>query len=107
MADESKGPLSLDSIVRDVAEQLHALRQNPPKDPVIAFTGCEIELSVTASVSKGGGIKFYVFSADVSKKDERVSKIKLIFGAAGTTTALIAEDNLTSLVHKRQNKPKK
>ena len=76
--------LSLDSIVRDVANQLHALRDKPPADPVIAFTGCEIELSVKATLQADGGIRFYVFSAGAKVSNEQVSKIKLTFGAAGT-----------------------
>jgi hypothetical protein len=76
--------LSLDSIVRDVASQLHKLRETPPADPVIAFTGCEIELSVKATVQADGGIRFYIFSAGAKVSNEQVSKIKLSFGAAGT-----------------------
>jgi len=77
--------LSLDSIVRDVAGQLHKLRDNPPADPVIALTGCEIELSVKATVQADGGIRFYIFSAGAKVSNEQVSKIKLSFGATGKT----------------------
>ena len=88
MADEA---LSLDAIVRDVAEQLHQLRDNPPQDPVIAFKGCEVELSVKAAVQAGGGIKFYIFSADVKASQEHVSKIKLTFGSAGTPLVMLTQ----------------
>lgn len=89
MADE---PLSIDAIVRDVAAQLHALRKDPPpSDPVIAFSGCEIELSVKATVQAGGGIRFYVFTAEAKATQEQVSKIKLKFGAAGTDLVMLAQ----------------
>jgi hypothetical protein len=88
MAEE---PLSLDAIVRDVAAQLHALRDNPPADPVIEFTGCEIELSVKATVQAGGGIRFYVFTAEAKATQEQVSKIKLKFGTAGAPLVLEAQ----------------
>jgi|ERR1039458_5402240 hypothetical protein len=75
--------LSLDAIVRDVARQLHELRRDPLPDPVIAFTGCEIELSVKATAEVGGGIRFHIFSAEAKAGGEAASKIKLTFGAAG------------------------
>jgi hypothetical protein len=83
--------LSLDAIVRDVADQLHSLRDDPPKDPVIAFSGCEIELSVKATVEADGGIRFYVFSAGAKASNEQVSKIKLSFGATGTPLVMKAQ----------------
>lgn len=85
MAGKELNALSLDSIVRDVANQLHKLRENPPADPVIMLTGCEIKLSVTATVQADGGIRFYVFSAGARVANEQVSKITLTFGAAGST----------------------
>jgi hypothetical protein len=84
--------LSLDSIVRDVAGQLHKLREDPPADPVIAFTGCEIELSVKATVQADGGIRFYIFSAGTKVSNEQVSKIKLSFGAAGSPLVMKVQD---------------
>lgn len=84
MVNKEPSFLSLDSIVRDVAGQLHELREKPPADPVIAFTGCEIELSVKAAVQADGGIRFYVFSAGAKVSSEQISKIKLSFGAAGS-----------------------
>jgi hypothetical protein len=77
-------PLSLDAIVRNVAGQLAALRTNPPPDPVIAFTGCEIELTVNATVEANGGIQFHIFSAGGKVAGGQTSRIKLSFGAAGT-----------------------
>jgi hypothetical protein len=94
--------LSLDEIVRDIAEQLHSLRENPPKDPVIAFTGCEIELSVKASAEADGGIRFYIFSAGAKAASEVASKVKLSFGAAGVPVVLQAETPGVDLKHKRQ-----
>jgi hypothetical protein len=90
VANESYA-LSLDAIVRDVAEQLHRLRDHPPADPVIAFKGCEIELSVKATVQAGGGIRFYVFTAEAKASQEQVSKIKLSFGTAGLPLVLQAQ----------------
>ena len=84
-------PLSLDAIVRDVAQQLHELRKNPPANPVIEFSGCEIELSVKATVHAGGGIRFYVFTAEAKASQEQVSKIKLKFGSAGAPLVLQAQ----------------
>ena len=87
---EDAKALSLDEIVRNVAEQLHRLREKPPQDPVIAFTECEIELAVKATVQAGGGIHFYVFSAEAKASSEQVSKIKLKFGAAGAPVVMLA-----------------
>jgi|SRR5690348_15063930 hypothetical protein len=95
--------LSLDEIVRNVAAQLHALRDNPPPDPVIQFAGCEIELSVKATVQAGGGIKFYVFSAEAKAGTEQVSKIKLKFGSAGAPVILQATTPGEAPEHKRQS----
>lgn len=83
MASKQTSSLSLDAIVSDVASQLHKLRERPPADPVIALTGCEIELSVTAKVEVDGSIRFYILSTGGKVSNEQVSKIKLSFGAAG------------------------
>lgn len=95
-------PLSLDAIVRDVAAQLHKLRETPPQDPVIAFSGCEIELSVKATVEADGGIRFYVFSAGAKASVEQVSKIKLTFGAAGPPLVMVAQTPGPAPEHHRQ-----
>ena len=89
---EKEPALSLDAIVRDVANQLQRLRENPlPKDPVIRFSGCEIELSVKATVEGGGGVRFYIFSAQAKAANEQLSKIKLSFGAAGTPLVMLTQ----------------
>jgi len=93
--------LSLDAIVRDIGTQLQALRANPPKDPVLAFTGCEIELSVKASAEVDGGIRFYIFSAGAKAGSEVASKIRLSFGATGTPIVLRV-GTTEELKHKRQ-----
>lgn len=94
--------LSLDAIVRDVAEQLHNLTENPPKEPVIAFKGCEIELSVKASAEVGGGIRFYIFSVGGKAGSEETSKIKLSFGATGVPLVLQTQTASEILRHERQ-----
>jgi len=93
--------LSLDAIVRDIGKQLQALRESPPKDPLLAFTGCEIELSVKASAEMDGGIRFYIFSAGAKAGSEVASKIKLSFGATGTPLVLRA-GTAEELKHDRQ-----
>ena|ERR1700722_8577802 len=102
--DENQA-LSLDQIVRDVARQLHGLRDNPlpeAKDPVMQFSGCEIELAVKATAEAGGGIKFYVFSAEAKAGTEQSSKIKLTFGSIGRTVAFLAGTPGDAGVHTRQ-----
>jgi hypothetical protein len=83
--------VSLDAIIRDVAKQLHELRKDPLPDPVVAFTGCEIELSVKATAEVGGGIHFHIFSAEAKAGGEAASKIKLSFGAAGPPVVMLAQ----------------
>ena len=101
--DKTEDALSLDQIVRNVAAQLHQLRKDPPPDPVIEFTGCEIELSVKATVQAGGGIKFYIFTAEAKAGTEQVSKIKLKFGSAGVPVVLQAATPGAAPEHKRQD----
>jgi hypothetical protein len=96
--------LSLDAIVRDVARQLHELRNDPAPDPVIAFTGCEIELSVKATAEVGGGIRFHIFSAEAKAGNEAASKIKLSFGAAGAPVVMLAQAEGPAPKPKRQKK---
>jgi len=88
MADDNSSALSLDVIVRDVATQLHKLRSKPPVDPVIILKECEIELSVKATVEGGGGIKFYIFSAEAKAGSEQASKITLKFSTEGLSSPL-------------------
>jgi hypothetical protein len=108
MADKAASvPLSLDMIVRDVAEQLHKLREDPPKEPVIAFVGCEIELSVSAKTEAGGGIRFYIFSAEAKAGSEVASKIKLTFGAAGAPLVMVAKTADENYRHTRRGTPAK
>lgn len=83
-------PLALDEIVRNVASQLHKLRDNPPPEPVIELSECEIELAVKASATVGGGLKFYIFSAQGSASDEQSSRIKLTFKATEGSVVLLA-----------------
>jgi hypothetical protein len=100
---EKELALSLDAIVRDVANQLHRLRETPlPKDPVIQFSGCEIELSVKATVEGGGGVRFYIFSAQAKAANEHLSKIKLTFGAAGAPLVMLAQSTPEGPELKRQ-----
>jgi hypothetical protein len=95
--------LSLDAIVRDVARQLHELRRDPlPDDPVIAFIGCEIELSVKATAEVGGGIRFHIFSAEAKAGGEAASKIKLTFGAAGVPLVMQVQAEGAAPIPKRQ-----
>jgi len=95
--------LSLDAIVRDVANQLHRLREDPvPKDPVIQFSGCEIELSVKATVEGGGGVRFYIFSAEAKAAKEHLSKIKLSFGTTGTPLVMLTQNSGQGPELKRQ-----
>lgn len=101
-AERQPVALSLDAIVRDVAEQLHKLRENPPADPVIEFKGCEIELSVKATAEANGGIRFYIFSAGGKVGSEEASKIKLSFGSTGLPLVLPAQTMGEELKHKRQ-----
>lgn len=84
--------LTIDAIVRDVANQLHSLSTDPPNNPVIQLTGCEIELSVKVVVEGGGGIKFYVFDASAKASEEETSKIKLTFGAVGQPLVMVANN---------------
>ncbi|KCZ59576.1 trypco2 family protein [Hyphomonas chukchiensis] len=64
-------------------------RQSGEK-PTIALSACEIELYVEAQVESGGGIKFWVVSAEAKGGLKRSHKIKLTFGPAGQPSAFVS-----------------
>lgn len=79
---------SLSQLIEMAAGELRKAHEAAPKEAVMQFTGCEIELSVMAGAEAGGGIKLYIFDANAKAKGEVESKIKLSFGPLpGQTTA--------------------
>lgn len=88
---ETERAFTLDDLVRSVAGQLSSLRKDPPKDPVLALSGCDIELAVKASVSGKGGVKFYIFSAEAGASVDHSSRILLRFGVTGDPVVMVAD----------------
>lgn len=101
---EQSAPFTLDQVVREVAQQLASLRANPPAEPVIAFSGCEIELAVSATVSAKGGMQFYIFSAEAGGSAERSSRVLLKFGSTGDPLVMLADAGGRPLAHSEEKK---
>jgi hypothetical protein len=78
---ELSGFLSLSDIVRSAADELREVKQAEPKDPVMTFEKCEIELSVATEVAPGGKLKFLIFEGGVDAKRANTHKVTLTFTA--------------------------
>jgi hypothetical protein len=76
--------LSLSQLVNHTADQLRQIRKQDVTDPVIRFDKCTIELAVGAETTGGGGISFWILSAEASKKTTDGHKITLEFSAVGS-----------------------
>ena len=72
--------VGLSQIIATTADELRSV-QKQVTDPkaIMQFRGCEIELSVTAKVEGGGGLKFWLVDASAKAAKENVSKIKIAF----------------------------
>lgn len=89
---EKPRPVGLAELIQSAAEEIRTAQAQAPKDGgVMQFTGCEIEVSVKATVEGGGGVKFWIIDASAKAGAETSSKIKLSFGAAGAPKIFFAQ----------------
>lgn len=74
--------LSLSELISHVANELRDARQQAQKinDPVLEFSGCELEMAVTLKTEGKAGIQFWLVDAGFSGDRSTVSKVKLNFG---------------------------
>lgn len=84
-----KDGFSLADLIESAANELREAHKRPREgDPVMEFKGCELELAVTVKGEAGAGIRFWVVDASTKVAAERVSKIKLSFGAISDGPAM-------------------
>lgn len=72
---------TLSQLIKNAADEIRAARSEEPKEAVIQFESCELELAVTVGGETGGGVKFLVMEASAKAKAETVSRIRLKFAA--------------------------
>ena len=83
---------TLSQLIKNTAEEISNARAESPKDAVMKFEGCELELAVTISADAGGAVKFWVIDASAKVKAETVSRVKLKFGPIpGQVIAAVVE----------------
>lgn len=80
MAKVQVPSFTLADLIVTTADELRKVRNKAPKDAVLEFKSCEMELAVTVGAEVGGGIKFWFADASAKAKGETVSKVKLSFG---------------------------
>lgn len=80
MAKKHPG-FTLSELIKHTADELRTASISGAEKPVMQFSGCELELSVTVGAEGGGGIRFWIVNASAKAKAETVSKIKLSFGS--------------------------
>ena len=83
----SSDGVTLSELIESTAAELHKV-QPRMDDPVMEFTGCELELAVTLKKEGKGGIRFYVVSAEASVAAEMVSRVTVTFRAPQGRRAL-------------------
>jgi Trypsin-co-occurring domain 2 len=85
----------LAELIESAANELRIANTKRPSDPVMQFTNCELEVSVTVAKEAGGGFKFWVVDGSGKVSGETVSKIKLTFEAisGSAIVAALADDN--------------
>ncbi len=85
-------PISLSALVKNVASELRALKQSPPKpgEEVMTLTNCDIELSVGATLEGNAGLKFYVIEIGGKGSATASHKITLKFAASGSAILAVA-----------------
>jgi hypothetical protein len=50
-------------LIESAANELRLLRTKKIDDPVMQFTSCELELSVTVKAEAGGALRFWILDA--------------------------------------------
>ncbi len=68
-------------MIESIASELKAVRDKTPKDPVIQFNGCTLELAVKVTAEGGGKFKFWLVDVSAEASGELISKVTLTFGA--------------------------
>lgn len=82
--------VSLHDLVKSAADELRLVHADEPRDAVMKFTECEIELAVTVSADAKGGIKFWVIEAGAGAAYENAQKITLKFSSLDNRPILAA-----------------
>lgn len=92
---KNKFQLTLSELIKDTSAQIRQARDEAPKDTVMQFERCELELAVSLVNDGSGKIKFLVFSAGLGAKEGTISKVKLSFGpiAGKDTVAFVGTPN--------------
>lgn len=103
-------PFTLGELIKNTADELRkAYDASAGVNPVMQFSGCEIELAATVSAEAGGGIKFWLIDASSKIAGERVSTVKLSFGpipdkAIQFKQVLIDDDDVGPIARKQKRK---
>jgi NTP-dependent ternary system trypsin peptidase co-occuring protein len=96
--------ISLPDLVKSAADDLRAIRTAEPKNSVMQFAECEVELAVVATAEADGKVKFWVVEAGAGVAYENSQKVKLKFvaipGQPGIQAPAVAEG--TAPLPKRQ-----
>jgi Trypsin-co-occurring domain 2 len=73
--------ISLPDLVKSAADDLRAIHAAEPKDAVMQFSDCEIEIAIVASADAKGKVKIWVVEAGAGVSYENSQKVKLKFTA--------------------------
>jgi hypothetical protein len=73
--------ISLPDLVKGAADDLRKIHADEPKDTVMQFSECEVELAVVATAEADGKVKFWVVEAGAGVSYENSQKVKLKFTA--------------------------
>src|SRR4051794_10721528 len=76
----SDGSLTLSGLVEAAADELRKAKVKADVDPVMQFTGCEIELDVKVAAEGAAGFKIWILEVGGKASKERSGTIKLTFG---------------------------
>lgn len=85
--------ITLSSLIEAAGDELRKARAKTVPDPVMQFTGCEIELDVKLGAEGGGGIKIWVLELGGKVSKEKSGTIKLTFGPVGQVIAAVASSD--------------
>lgn len=80
--------IPLADVLSQIAAELLAAEQKAAARgrPVMQFDHCEVEFSVSAETSAGGGIKVWVINLGGKAKDTQTNKIRVRFTSLGSPT---------------------
>jgi len=96
--------VSLSDLVRTTADELRAIHNAEPKDAVMQFSGCEVELDVVAQADAKGKLKFWVVEAGAGVSYGNTQKVKLKFSpiASAPIQAAATTEGVAKLPKRQQ-----